>query len=297
MLLARMQELVAVQAQRDEARAGMKEAQERRLQMEEEFRNKERALQEAHASVVHDITKATETEWSNHFMKTLLLQQENQRVEGERRLALEQMRAKEYEKALLEAHYRDELERQQRELDEARGEAEALRMDREQLVGEAERARKEELRAAKQAIVDAIKAENEDKNAKIQLQLVRTQKELEEAKANCQDAVENYEDFAKPLQLQNDLLMAKIDALGMIVLLSTAPSLKPDVAENFGRGMLAVDLKQKDSKQQIAGKARAFLRGLETPDVLQAGHNLGLTLAKTEKKDAIIQKIMEHKFK
>jgi hypothetical protein len=286
-----MQELVAVQAQRDEARAGMKEAQERRLQMEEEFRNKERALQEAHASVVHDITKATETEWSNHFMKTLLLQQENQRAEGERRLALEQMRAKEYEKALLEAHYQDELERQQRKLDEALGEAEALRVDREQLVGE-------ELRAAKQVIVDAINAENEDKNAKIQLQLVRTQKELEEAKAKCQDAVENYEDFAKPLQLQNDLLMAKIDALGMVVLLSTAPSLKPEVAKDFGRGMLAVDLKQKDSKQQIAGKAREFLRKLETPDVLQAGYNFGITskLAATEKKDAIIQKIMESKF-
>jgi len=269
----------------------MKEAQERRLQMEEEFRNKERALQEAHASVVHDITKATETEWSNHFMKTLLLQQENQRAEGERRLALEQMRAKEYEKALLEAHYRDELERQQRKLDEALGEAEALRVDREQLVGE-------ELRAAKQVIVDAINAENEDKNAKIQLQLVRTQKELEEAKAKCQDAVENYEDFAKPLQLQNDLLMAKIDALGMAVLLSTAPSLKPEVAKDFGREMLAVDLKQKDSKQQIAGKAREFLRKLETPDVLQAGYNFGITskLAATEKKDAIIQKIMESKF-
>ena len=284
-----MQELVAVQAQRDEARAGMKEAQERRLQMEEEFRNKERALQEAHASVVHDITKATETEWSNHFMKTLLLQQENQRAEGERRLALEQMRAKEYEKALLEAHYRDELERQQRKLEEALGEAEALRVDREQLVGE-------ELRAAKQAIVDAINAENEDKNAKIQLQLVRTQMELEEAKASCQDAVENYEDFAKPLQLQNDLLMAKIDALGMVVLLSTAPSLKPDEAENFGRGMLAVDLKQKDSKQQIAGKAREFLWKLEKRDVLQAGYNFSLNLAATEKKDAIIQKIMESKF-
>lgn len=289
MLLARMQELVAVQAQRDEARAGMKEAQERRLQMEEEFRNKERALQEAHASVVHDITKATETEWSNHFVTTLRLQQENQRAEGERRLALEQMRAKEYEKALLEAHYRDELERQQRKLEEALGEAEALRVDREQLVGE-------ELRAAKQAIVDAIKADNEDKNAKIQLQLVRTQMELEEAKASCQDAVENYEDFAKPLQLQNDLLMAKIDALGMAVLLSTAPSLKPDEAENFGRGMLAVDLKQKDSKQQIAGKAREFLWKLEKRDVLQAGYNFSLNLAATEKKDAIIQKIMESKF-
>lgn len=285
----RAAELVAVQAQRDEARAGMKEAQESRLQMEEEFRNKERALQEAHASVVHDITKATETEWSNHFMKTLLLQQENQRVEGERRLALEQMRAKEYEKALLEAHHLDVMERQQRKLDEALGEAEALRMDREQLVGEAER-------ATKQAIVDAIKADNEDEIAKIQAQLVRTQKELEEAKAKCQDAVENYEDIAIPLQLQNDLLMAKIDALGMVVLLSTAPSLKPDVAENFGRGMLAVDLKQKDSKQQIAGKARAFLRGLETPDVLQAGRNFTLKLAATEKKDAIIQKIMESKF-
>ena len=289
MLLARMQELVAVQAQRDEARAGMKEAQERRLQMEEEFRNKERALQEAHASVVHDITKATETEWSNHFVTTLRLQQENQRAEGERRLALEQMRAKEYEKALLEAHYRDELERQQRKLEEALGEAEALRVDREQLVGE-------ELRAAKQAIVDAIKADNEDKNAKIQLQLVRTQMELEEAKASCQDAVENYEDFAKPLQLQNDLLMAKIDALGMVVLLSTAKSLKPDVAQDFGRGMLAVDLKQKDSKKQIAGKAREFLRGLEQPDVLQAGHSFSIKLANTEKKDAIIQKIMESKF-
>ena len=280
---------MAVQAQFDEARAGMKEAQERRLQMEEEFRNKERALQEAHASVVHDITKATETEWSNHFVTTLRLQQENQRAEGERRLALEQMRAKEYEKALLEAHYRDELERQQRKLDEALGEAEALRVDREQLVGE-------ELRAAKQAIVDAIKADNEDKNAKIQLQLVRTQMELEEAKASCQDAVENYEDFAKPLQLQNDLLMAKIDALGMVVLLSTAKSLKPDVAQDFGRGMLAVDLKQKDSKKQIAGKAREFLRGLEQPDVLQAGHNFTIKLANTEKKDAIIQKIMESKF-
>lgn len=267
----------------------MKEAQERRLQMEEEFRNKERALQEAHASVVHDITKATETEWSNHFMKTLLLQQENQRAEGERRLALEQMRAKEYEKALLEAHYRDELERQQRKLDEALGEAEALRVDREQLVGE-------ELRAAKQVIVDAINAENEDKNAKIQLQLVRTQKELEEAKASCQDAVENYEDFAKPLQLQNDLLMAKIDALGMVVLLSTAPSLKPDEAKDFGRGMLAVDLKQKDSKQQIAGKAREFLWKLEKRDVLQAGYNSSINLTGTEKKDAIIQKIMESKF-
>jgi len=288
-LLARMQELVAVQAQRDEARAGMKEAQERRLQMEEEFRNKERALQEAHASVVHDITKATETEWSNHFLTTLRLQQENQRAEGERRLALEQMRAKEYEKALLEAHYQDELERQQRKLDEALGEAEALRVDREQLVGE-------ELRAAKQVIVDALNAENEDKNAKIQLQLVRTQKELEEAKAKCQDAVENYEDFAKPLQLQNDLLMAKIDALGMAVLLSTAPSLKPDEAENFGRGMLTVDLKQKDSKQQIAGKAREFLWKLEKRDVLQAGYNFTLKLAASEKKDAIIQKIMESKF-
>lgn len=280
---------MAIQAQRDEARAGMKEAQESRLQMEQEFRNKERALQEAHASVVHDIAKAAETEWSNHFMKTLLLQQENQRVEGERRLALEQMRAKEYEKALLEAHHLDVMERQQRKLDEAIGEAEALRMDREQLVGEAER-------ATKQAIVDAIKADNEDEKAKIQAQLVRTQKELEEAKAKCQDAVENYEDIAIPLQLQNDLLMAKIDALGMVVLLSTAPSLKPDVAENFGRGMLAVDLKQKDSKQQIAGKARAFLRGLETPDVLQAGRNFTLKLAATEKKDAIIQKIMESKF-
>ena len=289
MLLARMQELVAVQAQFDEARAGMKEAQERRLQMEEEFRNKERVLQEAHASVVHDITKAIDTECTNHFMKTLLLQQENQRVEGERRLALEQMRTKEYEKALLEAHYRDELERQQRKLDEALGEAEALRVDREQLVGE-------ELRAAKQAIVDAIKADNEDKNAKIQLQLVRTQKELEEAKVSCQDAVEEFEDIAKPLQLQNDLLMAKIDALGMVVLLSTAKSLKPDVAQDFGRGMLAVDLKQKDSKKQIAGKAREFLRGLEQPDVLQAGHNFNINLANTEKKDAIIQKIMESKF-
>ena len=291
-----MQELVAVQAQCDEARAGMKKAQERRLQMEEEFRNKERALQEAHASVVHDVTKATETEWSNHFMKTLLLQQENQRVEGERRLALEQMRTKEYEKALLEAHYRDELERQQRKLDEALGEAEALRMDREQQVGETERAREEGLRAAKQAIVDAIKAENEDKITKIQLQLVRTQKELEEAKVSCQDAVEEFEDFAKPLQLQNDLLMAKIDALGMVVLLSTAKSLKPDVAQDFGRGMLAVDLKQKDSKKQIAGKAREFLRRLEQPDVLQAGHNFTIKLANTEKKDAIIQKIMESKF-
>ena len=265
MLLARMQELVAVQAQRDEARAGMKEAQERRLQMEEEFRNKERALQEAHASVVHDITKATETEWSNHFVTTLRLQQENQRAEGERRLALEQMRAKEYEKALLEAHYRDELERQQRKLEEALGEAEALRVDREQLVGETERAREEGLRAAKQAIVDAIKAENEDKITKIQLQLVRTQEELEEAKASCKDAVEDFEDIAKPLQLQNDLLMAKIDALGMAVLLSTAPSLKPDEAENFGRGMLAVDLKQKDSKQQIAGKARELHKALRNP--------------------------------
>ena len=291
-----MQELVAVQAQFDEARAGMKEAQERRLQMEEEFRNKERVLQEAHASVVHDITKAIDTECTNHFMKTLLLQQENQRVEGERRLALEQMRTKEYEKALLEAHYRDELERQQRKLDEALGEAEALRMDREQQVGETERAREEGLRAAKQAIVDAIKAENEDKITKIQLQLVRTQKELEEAKVSCQDAVEDFEDFAKPLQLQNDLLMAKIDALGMVVLLSTAKSLKPDVAQDFGRGMLAVDLKQKDSKQQIAGKAREFLRGLEQPDVLQAGHNFTIKLANTEKKDAIIQKIMESKF-
>ena len=291
-----MQELVAVQAQRDEARAGMKEAQERRLQMEEEFRNKERVLQEAHASVVHDITKAIDTECTNHFMKTLLLQQENQRVEGERRLALEQMRTKEYEKALLEAHYRDELERQQRKLDEALGEAEALRMDREQQVGETERAREEGLRAAKQAIVDAIKAENEDKITKIQLQLVRTQKELEEAKAKCQDAVENYEDIAIPLQLQNDLLMAKIDALGMVVLLSTAKSLKPDVAQDFGRGMLAVDLKQKDSKKQIAGKAREFLRRLEQPDVLQAGHNFTIKLANTEKKDAIIQKIMESKF-
>ena len=287
---------MAVQAQFDEARAGMKEAQERRLQMEEEFRNKERVLQEAHASVVHDITKAIDTECTNHFMKTLLLQQENQRVEGERRLALEQMRTKEYEKALLEAHYRDELERQQRKLDEALGEAEALRMDREQQVGETERAREEGLRAAKQAIVDAIKAENEDKITKIQLQLVRTQKELEEAKVSCQDAVEDFEDFAKPLQLQNDLLMAKIDALGMVVLLSTAKSLKPDVAQDFGRGMLAVDLKQKDSKQQIAGKAREFLRGLEQPDVLQAGHNFTITLANTEKKDAIIQKIMESKF-
>ena len=291
-----MQELVAVQAQFDEARAGMKEAQERRLQMEEEFRNKERVLQEAHASVVHDITKAIDTECTNHFMKTLLLQQENQRVEGERRLALEQMRTKEYEKALLEAHYRDELERQQRKLDEALGEAEALRMDREQQVGETERAREEGLRAAKQAIVDAIKAENEDKITKIQLQLVRTQKELEEAKVSCQDAVEDFEDFAKPLQLQNDLLMAKIDALGMVVLLSTAKSLKPDVAQDFGRGMLAVDLKQKDSKKQIAGKAREFLRGLEQPDVLQAGHNFTIKLANTEKKDAIIQKIMESKF-
>ena len=296
MLLARIQELVAVQAQFDEARAGMKEAQERRLQMEEEFRNKERVRQEAHASVVHDITKAIDTECTNHFMKTLLLQQENQRVEGERRLALEQMRTKEYEKALLEAHYRDELERQQRKLDEALGEAEALRMDREQQVGETERAREEGLRAAKQAIVDAIKAENEDKITKIQLQLVRTQKELEEAKVSCQDAVEDFEDIAKPLQLQNDLLMAKIDALGMAVLLSTAPSLKPDEAENFGRGMLAVDLKQKDSKQQIAGKAREFLRGLEQPDVLQAGHSFSIKLANTEKKDAIIQKIMESKF-
>ena len=291
-----MQELVAVQAQFDEARAGMKEAQERRLQMEEEFRNKERVLQEAHASVVHDITKAIDTECTNHFMKTLLLQQENQRVEGERRLALEQMRTKEYEKALLEAHYRDELERQQRKLDEALGEAEALRMDREQQVGETERAREEGLRAAKQAIVDAIKAENEDKITKIQLQLVRTQKELEEAKVSCQDAVEDFEDFAKPLQLQNDLLMAKIDALGMVVLLSTAKSLKPDVAQDFGRGMLAVDLKQKDSKKQIAGKAREFLRGLEQPDVLQAGRNFTIKLANTEKKDAIIQKIMESKF-
>ena len=291
-----MQELVAVQAQFDEARAGMKEAQERRLQMEEEFRNKERVLQEAHASVVHDITKAIDTECTNHFMKTLLLQQENQRVEGERRLALEQMRAKEYEKALLEAHYRDELERQQRKLDEALGEAEALRMDREQQVGETERAREEGLRAAKQAIVDAIKAENEDKITKIQLQLVRTQKELEEAKVSCQDAVEEFEDIAKPLQLQNDLLMAKIDALGMVVLLSTAKSLKPDVAQDFGRGMLAVDLKQKDSKKQIAGKAREFLRRLEQPDVLQAGHNFTIKLANTEKKDAIIQKIMESKF-
>ena len=281
---------MAVQAQFDEARAGMKEAQERRLQMEEEFRNKERVLQEAHASVVHDITKAIDTECTNHFMKTLLLQQENQRVEGERRLALEQMRTKEYEKALLEAHYRDELERQQRKLDEALG------MDREQQVGETERAREEGLRAAKQAIVDAIKAENEDKITKIQLQLVRTQKELEEAKVSCQDAVEDFEDIAKPLQLQNDLLMAKIDALGMVVLLSTAKSLKPDVAQDFGRGMLAVDLKQKDSKKQIAGKAREFLRRLEQPDVLQAGHNFTIKLANTEKKDAIIQKIMESKF-
>ena len=163
-------------------------------------------------------------------------------------------------------------------------------------VEEADELRKEELRAVKQVIVDAIKAENEDKITKLQLQLVRTQKELEEAKVSCQDAVEDFEDFAKPLQLQNDLLMAKIDALGMVVLLSTAKSLKPDVAQDFGRGMLAVDLKQKDSKKQIAGKAREFLRGLEQPDVLQAGHNFTIKLANTEKKDAIIQKIMESKF-
>ena len=60
--------------------------------------------------------------------------------------------------------------------------------------------RKEELRAVKQVIVDAIKAENEDKITKLQLQLVRTQKELEEAKANCQDAVEHFEDFANEIE-------------------------------------------------------------------------------------------------
>ena len=67
-------------------------------------------------------------------------------------------------------------------------------------VEEADELRKEELRAVKQVIVDAIKAENEDKITKLQLQLVRTQKELEEAKANCQDAVENFEDFANEIE-------------------------------------------------------------------------------------------------
>ena len=66
-------------------------------------------------------------------------------------------------------------------------------------VEEADELRKEELRAVKQVIVDAIKAENEDKITKLQLQLVRTQKELEEAKANCQDAVEHFEDFANEI--------------------------------------------------------------------------------------------------